>query len=79
LTLEPILSTVVLMNTLNITKDDLLTVTHGLLVNDSRSLSVIADESGLNYHWLGKFKQEKYEDPGVKKIQKLYSFLILSA
>jgi len=67
------------MNTINITKDDLLETTFNLLVNDNRSLSVIADESGVNYHWLGKFKQEKYDNPGVKTIQKLYTFLIKSA
>lgn len=63
------------MENLNIYTDDLHTVTHELLLNDERTLFVIASESGVGFHWLGKFKQNKYEDPGVSKVQKLYRYL----
>lgn len=66
------------MKPLNILEDDLLTETHALLLADKRSLPVIASEAEVNYHWLGKFNQDKYEDPGVKKIQKLYAYLVTS-
>lgn len=63
-------NTIVLMinpNTPNITRE--------LLEGHPDSLEAIALHSGVGYHWLGKFKQGKYEDPGFSKIARLYNYL----
>lgn len=54
---------------------DLYTETLELLKSDRRPLREIADGAEVNYHWLGKFKQEKFSNPGVRTIQKLHAFL----
>lgn len=53
----------------------LLQETISLLKTDQRTLNTIADESGLGREWLSKLKQEKIDDPGVVKIQRLNSYL----
>ncbi len=36
---------------------------------------VIADEAGVGYEWLNKFKQRKINEPSVKKVQDVYLYL----
>lgn len=57
-------------------ENDILEQTYQLLEADPRTIGEIAEQSGLNYHWLGKFKQRKFSDPGFKKISTLHAFLI---
>ncbi len=54
-------------------------IAHKLLLQDKRTLEVIALEADVGFHWLGKFKQGKYEDPGSRKVEKLYRYLSESA
>ena len=54
----------------------LLTRTRELLKNRTKSLRAISEESGINYHWLGKFQQGAFDDPGVKKVEQLHDFLV---
>lgn len=57
---------------------DLLTETLELFAKRPANVSLraISEASGVNFHWLGKFAQGKFDDPGVKKIQKLHDYLI---
>lgn len=57
---------------------ELLPATKRLLEQRAKRLSLrkISAGSGVNLHWLGKFVQGKFDDPGVKKIQKLHDYLI---
>lgn len=56
---------------------DILTETTEMLRNRPPSLSLreISKGADVNLHWLGKFVQGKFEDPGVKKIMRLHRFL----
>ena len=58
---------------------ELLVETQGLLQNRKLSLREISEKTGINFHWLSKFKQGKFDDPGVKKIEQLHTFLTESA
>ena len=40
-----------------------------------QSIRQIAEGADLNYHWLGKFAQHTFPDPGVVKVQKLHEYL----
>jgi hypothetical protein len=55
---------------------DLYEETLRLLDSSGKSLRIIAEGSGVNYHWLGKFKQRKFDNPGVKTIQRLRRYLL---
>lgn len=46
-----------------------------LLKNDPRPVTQIAKESGLPYEWLFALKRERFKNPSVNRIQKLYEFL----
>lgn len=50
------------------------TETLKLLKADPRTLDEISKAAGVNRHWLEKFRQEKYPNPGVNHVQKLYDF-----
>lgn len=47
-----------------------------LLLDDPRSTKEIAEAAAVNEHWLGKFRQHRFENPGVKTVEKLYDHLI---
>ena len=47
-----------------------------LLQQSSESVPTIADNAGVNPHWLGKFKQGKYANPGVRTVQRLHDYLL---
>jgi len=47
-----------------------------LLRDSDLSISEIARQAGINYHWLSSFHQERGGDPGVQRTQKLYNFLV---
>ena len=53
----------------------LLSKTYGLLDASPLTIREIADGAGVGYHWLGKFKQRKYSDPGVNAVESFYTFL----
>lgn len=42
-----------------------------------RECKRISEVSGVNFHWLAKFRDNKIPDPGVKKVQKLHDALVL--
>lgn len=54
---------------------DLYSETLRLLREDRRSVRAISEECGINYHWLSKFRQGHFKDPGVRRVQRLYRFL----
>ena len=56
---------------------NLLDETYRLLgeAREHMTLRQIADESGVNFHWLGKFAQRAYPEPSVVKVQKLHATL----
>lgn len=58
---------------------NLLKTTTELLNNDPRTIRQIADESGVNFHWLGKFKQGAFTNPGVVTVERLYTYLTRAA
>lgn len=43
--------------------------------NHSITYEKIANDTGLNPVWLRYFAIGKFKDPGVNKVQKLYSYL----
>lgn len=57
--------------------NELLAETRRLLTerSNTQSLRQISEGAGVNYHWLSKFVQGKFDDPGVKKITSLHSYL----
>ncbi|MBL4869170.1 MAG: hypothetical protein JKY67_22645 [Pseudomonadales bacterium] len=57
--------------------DSLLEQTLNLLQNVKgvKSRRSISSETGLDYEWLQKLAQGKIEDPGVKKIERLFKYL----
>ncbi len=56
-------------------RSQLLDDTRELLDRRNRTLQEISSKTGINFHWLNKFQQGKFEDPGVKKIETLHHFL----
>jgi hypothetical protein len=56
-------------------ESELLTQTYTLLDQSGEPIRVIADGAGVNYHWLGKFKQRRFENPGVITVERLHRFL----
>lgn len=46
-----------------------------LLEASEQSLQEIATGSGLPYHWLVGIKYERFKDPSVNRIQRLYEYL----
>lgn len=56
-------------------KKTLLDETVELLRADRGDWKTTADKTGLGYDWLSKLSQGCIEDPGVKKIEKLHSYL----
>lgn len=55
--------------------EPLLDRTYRLLDSSDLPLRAIAEGAGVNFHWLGKFKQRIFDDPGVTRIERLYRFL----
>lgn len=55
--------------------NNLLTKTYRLLDSDPRTLRTIAGDSGVNFHWLAKFKQRQFENPGVVTVERLFNHL----
>jgi hypothetical protein len=53
----------------------LLAETRRLLEQRDKSLQVISEETGINVHWLRKFSQGAFDDPGVNRIEHLYDYL----
>ena len=54
---------------------DLLSKTLDKLRDDARTINEIADGAGVNRHWLAKLKQGKFDNPGVRTIERLHNFL----
>lgn len=46
-----------------------------LLRADRRSINEIADGAKVNRHWLAKYRQGRFRNPGVRTVQALYEFL----
>jgi len=53
----------------------LLEETYTLLDASPDSLREIARASGTNFHWLGKFKQRKHQNPGIRNVELLHRHL----
>lgn len=51
--------------------------TLGLVRNRPPSLTLkqIANDTGLNHNWLKAFVCERYTNPGVNDVEKLYGYL----
>lgn len=56
-------------------RSELLDETRTLLDDRDLTLLDISARTGINFHWLNKFQQGKFADPGVKKIETLHRFL----
>lgn len=54
---------------------DMYTRTLDLLKGDGGTIAEIAAGADVNVHWLAKFRQEKFENPGVKTIERLHNYL----
>lgn len=46
-----------------------------LLRSDKRGVDEISQKSDINKHWLGKFRQGRFKNPGVNTVEKLFHFL----
>ena len=57
---------------------NLLDKTNAMLHASKKSVPAMSRESGINRHWLMKFKQKQIGNPGVVTIQKLHDYLIKS-
>lgn len=55
--------------------ESLLQRTYRLLDASDLTIREIADGAGINFHWLGKFKQKAFKDPGVTRVERLHQFL----
>lgn len=55
---------------------DMYTCTLNLLKEDGGTIPEIASGADVNIHWLAKFRQGKFENPGVKTIERLHNYLI---
>lgn len=44
---------------------------------DARAVSLreVAEETGLSRHWVAKFAQRVFDDPGVKKVEAINKYL----
>lgn len=49
--------------------------TREMLIASRGQFRKIADETGLDYFWLSSVAQGRIEDPGVRKMQRLYDYL----
>lgn len=49
--------------------------TLAMLRTDERDMEEIAKGAKVNVHWLRKFKQGKFKNPGVNTIEQLHNFL----
>ena len=49
--------------------------TRELLLSKKGKWPEIAENSGVGYEWLRKFMQDAIEDPGFRKVTKLYEYL----
>ncbi len=49
--------------------------TYRLLDESDITLREIAVGADVNYWWLTKLKQRRFEEPGVKRIERLHRFL----
>lgn len=56
----------------------LLEKTKALLQRRKCSLEQIAKESGIGYSWLTKFSSGEIPDPGIKRVEDLYRYLVAS-
>lgn len=55
---------------------DLYTETMELLAESEETISSMAKGSEVNFHWLAKLRQGKFENPGIKTMQKLHDYLV---
>jgi len=56
-------------------KSTLLKKTLDLLLKDKGNWPETANQTGLKYDWISALSQGGIEDPGVKKIERLYEYL----
>lgn len=54
---------------------DMYTRTLNLLKEDEGTIPEIASGADVNVHWLAKFRQERFANPGVKTIERLHNYL----
>ena len=54
---------------------DLYKSTVEMLIASRGKFRTIAEETGLDYFWLSSVAQGRIEDPGVRKMQRLYDYL----
>ena len=57
------------------TEKTLLERTRLALSNSPESISTIAENSGIGFHWLGKFSQGIPPNPGIINVEKLHNYL----
>lgn len=53
----------------------LMTVTQELLEKHDEDIFKIAVNTGLPYYWLRSFKTKRNKEPGVNKVEQLYTYL----
>lgn len=56
-------------------QEDLYDQTLELLSQSPKTIPVIAAETGLKQRWLYRLLDGDFSDPGVRKIQKLHTYL----
>lgn len=54
---------------------ELLSSTQKLLDDTPQSVKTIAKGAKVNYRWLRYFMDGRYNDPGVRKIQRIHDYL----
>ena len=54
---------------------NLLAETYRLLDASNESITGIARDADINYHWLVKFNRRHHRNPGVVSVQELYDYL----
>jgi hypothetical protein len=59
-------------------RQNLLGSTYQLLDESTLKYREIAAGSGVGFNWLIKFSRREIEEPGVKKVQAVYDFLLRS-
>lgn len=47
-----------------------------MLASREESLREIANGAGVGYHWLTKYWQGKFSEPGIFKIQRVHDYLL---
>lgn len=65
------MSTFVLMQTPDIYSDVM-----ARLASCPLTIDQLAEGAGVNRHWLAKLRLGKFDDPGVKRMQKLHRYLV---